>query len=214
LETVEFATNLTDTPTSDRLTIEDALLLARHIEVPDSEVDDSWLAFEFIEEFYEETDEQRRALAEKIINESILDNEVAPERIALIRKIMMMGIKDRIKLGMKGDREARAILIRDPNKVIAQAVLANARITEQEVEKIAAMRVVSGEILRSIGNNRNWTRNYGVIHNLARNPRTPLATAMTLLTRIQTKDLKTISGNRNVSEGIRKQAFRLLATRK
>ena len=100
----------------------------------------------------------------------------APERVALIRRIMLMKVKDRIKLGMKGDREARSILIRDPNKVVAQAVINNPRITDQEVEAIAAMRTVSDEVLRLIAMNRGWARQYPIIHNLARNPRTPLPT--------------------------------------
>ena len=206
--------DLTGTLERGGFTAEDAVALAEHIEVPDSEVDDSWLAFELIEELYEETEEQRRALAEKIISESMLDGDMAPERIALIRRVMLMGVKDRVKLAMKGDREARTILIRDPNKIVATAVLANSRITEQEVEKISAMRTVPDDVLRAIGNNRNWARNYLIIHNLARNPRTPLPTALTILTRIQTKDLQAISNNRNVSEAIRRQAFRLCSTRR
>jgi hypothetical protein len=214
LEQAEFAANLSETESDRELTIEDAVLLAAHIEVPDAEIDDSWLGFEFIEEIYEETEEQRRALAEKIISESSLDGEIAPDRIQLIKRVMMMGIKDRVKLAIKGDREARTILIRDPNKVVAQAVLANPRITEQEVEKISAMRTVPDEVLRSIGTNRTWARNYPILHNLVRNPRCPLPTAMTILTRIQAKDLQGIANNRNVSEAVRKQAFRLLATRR
>jgi hypothetical protein len=97
---------------------------------------------------------------------------------------------------------------------VAQAVLANNRITDQEVEKISSMRTVPEDVLRTIGNNRNWARVYSIIHNLARNPRTPLPTAMTILMRLQTKDLKGISANRNISEAIRKQALRLLSTRK
>ncbi|HZH34408.1 MAG TPA: hypothetical protein VEX64_06175, partial [Pyrinomonadaceae bacterium] len=214
LEQAEFVADLAEDGTEGKLSLEDAILLASHIEVPDSEVDDSWLAFELIEELYEETEEQRRALAEKIISESVIDGDVAPERIALIRRILMMPIKDRVKLANKGDREARNVLIRDPNKIVAQAVLANNRITDQEVEKISSMRTVPEDVLRTIGNNRNWARVYSIIHNLARNPRTPLPTAMTILMRLQTKDLKGISANRNISEAIRKQALRLLSTRK
>ena len=214
IEKSEFADYLSEEKVDGHLTVDDAWLLAQHIEVSDDEVDDSWLSFDLIEEIYEETEEQRRALAEKIISESVLDGEAAPDRIALIRRIMMMGIKDRIKLAMKGDREARSILIRDSNRIVAQGVLQNPRITEQEIEKIAAMRTVPDEVLRSIGINRTWARNYLIVHNLARNPRTPLPTAMNILPRIQTKDLKAISSNRNVSEAIRKQAMRLLGTRR
>lgn len=196
-------------------TIEDAWLIAEHIEVSDADIDDSWLPSERFEEIFEESDEQRIANAERIINETRAEGggEVAPERISLIRRIMLMKVKDRIKLGMKGDREARAILIRDANKVVAQAVIHNPRVTDQEVEGIAAMRTVSDEVLRLIALNRAWTRSYPVIHNLARNPRTPIATAIGLLNRIQSKDLKTLSQNRNVSDAVRRQANRIALTR-
>jgi hypothetical protein len=126
---------------------------------------------------------------------------------------MLMTVKDRIKLGMKGDREARAILIRDSNKVVATAVIHNPRITEHEVENIAAMRTVSDEVLRQIAMNRAWARSYPIIYNLARNPRTPIATAMSILPRIRTKDLQHISQNRNVSEAVRRQSYRLSQAR-
>jgi hypothetical protein len=139
--------------------------------------------------------------------------DAAPERVSLIRRIMLMSVKDRIKLAMKGDREARAILIRDGNRVVATAVIHNPRITDKEVESIAAMRTVAEDVLRQIGMNRAWARVYPIIHNLARNPRAPLATAVTVLTRLQTRDLHAISQNRNVSEAVRRQAYRLVQTR-
>jgi hypothetical protein len=137
----------------------------------------------------------------------------APERIALIRRIMLMKVKDRVKLAMKGDREARAILIRDSNRIVAQAVIRNPRITDQEIEGIAAMRTVNDDVLRVIASNRAWARQYPIIHNLARNPRTPLPTAMQILSRLYAKDLKALSQNRNVAEAVRRQALRIATTR-
>jgi hypothetical protein len=194
------------------LSLEDAWLIAQHIEVSDEDVDDSWLPSEWLEELIEETFEQREALATRLVAEASAD-AAAPERVALIRRIMLMKVKDRMKLGMKGDREARSILIRDSNRIVAQAVINNPRITDQEVEAIAAMRTVSDEVLRLIGMNRAWARQYPIIHNLARNPRTPLPTAMSILLRLQTKDLKNLSQNRNVPEAIRRQAMRLSSAR-
>jgi hypothetical protein len=104
-------------------------------------------------------------------------------------------------------------LIRDSNKVVATGVIHNPRLTDQEVENIAAMRTVSDEVLRLIGMNRAWARSYPIIHNLARNPRTPLATAIQILPRIRSKDLKSITQNRNVSEAVRRQAYRLAEMR-
>ncbi|HKG79749.1 MAG TPA: hypothetical protein VKA78_10030, partial [Pyrinomonadaceae bacterium] len=129
------------------------------------------------------------------------------------RRIMFMNTRDRMKLAMKGDREARSILIRDSNKVVCSAVVNNPRITEQEIENIAAMRTVADEVLRIIALNRGWARSYTIIYNLARNPRSPIPTVMNILPRIRTKDLQALTQNRNVSEAVRRQAYRLHQTR-
>src|ERR1043166_7911158 len=121
---------------------------------------------------------------------------------------MFMTTRDRMKLAMKGDREARSILIRDANKVVSSAVINSPIITDHEVENISAMRTVADEVLRLIALNRTWARSYPIIHNLARNPRTPIPTAMNILPRIRTKDLQNLTQNRNVSEAVRRQAQR------
>ena len=196
------------------LNFEDAILLAQHIEVPDSEVDDSWLSLEFIEEMYEESAEEREAIINKIIGElKAEDDSVSGERISAINRVMKAGKKGRMKLAMTGDRELRNILIRDPNRVVAQAVIQNPKITEQEVEKIASMRTVPEDVLRLIAINRAWARNYMIMHKLALNPRTPIGSAFTILTRLQLRDLSAISKNRNVSDAVRKQALRLATAR-
>ena len=197
------------------LSVEDAWLLASHVEVSDDEIDDSWLPSERIEELLHESEDQRAENIERIIEEAEKEiGDVAPERVSLIRRIMLMTVKDRIKLGMKGDREARSVLIRDGNKIVATAVVHNPRITDKEVESIAAMRSVSEDVLRAIANKRAWARSYPIIHNLARNPRTPLPTAIQILTRLHTRDLQSLSQNRNVPESVRRQAYRLTQTRK
>ena len=214
IEQAEFSANLQETSSASGLSFEDAILLAEHIEVPDAETDDSWLSLEYIEEFYEETEEQRQSIVNKILGElSVEEDELSGDRVSMINRILRMTMKDRVKLAMKGDREARNILIRDPNRIVAQAVINNARITEQEVEKIAAMRTVPEEVLRQIGINRAWARNYTIMHNLARNPRTPIGNAITILSRLQLRDLQAITKNRNVSDSVRRQALRLSEAR-
>ena len=214
IEKAGFAEGLGENASKSNLSFEDAILLAEHIEIPDAEIDDSWLSFDYIEELYEETDEQRESIVSKILGElSSEDDEISGERVSMINRILLMGMKDRVKLAMKGDREARNILIRDPNRIVAQAVVQNARITEQEIEKIAAMRSVPEDVLRQIANNRGWARNYSIMHKLAQNPRTPLANVMSILTRLQLRDLHALTKNRNVSDAIRKQSLRLVTAR-
>jgi hypothetical protein len=214
VEQAEFVEEIVDEETVGKLTVDDVMFLANYIEVPDAEIDDSWLSLEYIEEIYEETEEQRQANIKKIIGELQVDgDEVTTERVSMIQKIMGMKMKDRIKYAMKGDREVRTILIRDANRLVCTAVVQNNRITEQEVEKIAAMRTVPEDVLRQISINRNFSRSYAISHNLARNPRTPIAQVMTILTRLQTRDLQAMAKNRNISDAVRRQALRFANAR-
>jgi regulator of extracellular matrix RemA (YlzA/DUF370 family) len=202
------------TSAAGELSLDDAWLIAQHIEVADADLDDSWLPAERFEELVTETEAEISANVQRVIeNERLERGEVNAERVSLIRRIMFMNTKDRMKLAMKGDREARSILIRDSNKVVCSAVVKNPRVTEQEVENIASMRTVADEVLRLIALNRSWARSYPIIHNLARNPRTPIPTVMNILPRIRTKDLANLAQNRNVSEAVRRQAYRLQQAR-
>ena len=208
-----FETAELTTPAGD-LSLDDAWLIAQHIEVTDADLDDAWLPAERYEELVSESTADVSSNVQRIIeNERLERGDISAERVSLIRKIMFMNTKDRMKLAMKGDREARSILIRDSNKVVCSAVVNNPRITEQEIENIAAMRTISDEVLRLIAVNRSWARSYPIIHNLARNPRTPIPTVMNILIRIKTKDLQNLTQNRNVSEAVRRQAQRLQQVR-
>jgi hypothetical protein len=51
------------------------------------------------------------------------------------------------------------------------------------------------------------------MHNLARNPRAPIANVITILTRLQLRDLMSLTKNRNVSDAVRRQALRLYSAR-
>lgn len=201
--------------TTGQLTLEDAWIIAQHIEVSDADLDDAWLPLERYEELEPETAAEQAAAVQRVIEGERRESgaEVNPERIALIRRIMNMNARDRMRMARKGDREARSILIRDSNRVVATAVINNPRITDHEVENIASMRTVSDEVLRLIAMNRAWTRSYSISLNLCRNPRTPIPTSLGILTRIRTKDLQHISMNRNISEAVRRQALRLSQAR-
>jgi hypothetical protein len=119
------------------------------------------------------------------------------------QKIASMTVAQRMSLAMKGSREERSILVRDPNKLVSTAVLSSPKLTETEVEAIARMANVSEEILRIVGNSRTWVKNYNVALALVRNPKTPVALSMNLLNRLSDKDMKQLSTNRNVPELLR-----------
>jgi hypothetical protein len=120
-----------------------------------------------------------------------------------------LSIVQRMKLGMKGSKAQRSQLIRDSNKLVAAAVLSSPKLTESEVEAFAKMANVSEEVLRTIAMNRTWTKNYGVIAGLAKNPKTPPSISMQMVPRLNQRDMKMLSTDRNSPEVVRNMAKRL-----
>jgi hypothetical protein len=145
-----------------------------------------------------ETDEPLIDAAEVVESKG----EEEDERSAL-QRIAALNVAQRLGLAMKGSREERAILIRDPNKIVAVAVLASPKLTDSEVESIAKMASVSDEVLRIIAHTRAWVKNYPVVAALTKNPKTPLAVSMNLLGRLNDRDLRLLSADRNVPDTLR-----------
>jgi hypothetical protein len=110
---------------------------------------------------------------------------------------------DRMKLAMRGTREQRNQLIRDSNRLVAVAVLSSPKLTEAEIEAFARMANLSEDVLRIIAMNRAWVKNYNVVAALTRNPKTPIPLAMGFLQRLNERDLKMLSIDRNVAEPVR-----------
>lgn len=119
------------------------------------------------------------------------------------QRLANMGVPEKVKCAMKGTREMRAILIRDPNRMVASAVLSCPKVNEAEVEAFAKMGNVSEDILRTIGNTRAWTKNYSVALSLVKNSKTPVAMSMTLMQRLTESDVKKLAADRNVPEALR-----------
>ena len=130
------------------------------------------------------------------------------------RVLSGLPVSDRLKLAMKGTREQRAQLIRDSNKIVATAVLSSPKLTEAEVEAFVKMGNVSEDVLRIIGTNRSWLKNYGVVHGLARTPKTPPALSMQMMHRLTEKDVKMLTIDRNVPEALRLAARRMMVKAK
>ena len=126
------------------------------------------------------------------------------------RLVSTLPIAARLKLATKGTREQRAQLIRDSNRIVATAVLTGPKLTESEVEAFAKMGNVSEDVLRIIGTNRAWLKNYSIIHAVTRNPKTPPAISMQLMHRLTEKDIKMLTTDRNVPEVLRLAARRIL----
>ncbi len=138
------------------------------------------------------------------------DNE---RRKTLLQQISTMTVSQRVKFAMKGGSEARRTLIRDTNKVVQRAVLQSPRLTDQEVESFASMTNLTDEILRMIGKNRNFRKNYNVVRNLLNNGKAPLDCTLGLLPMLNPPDLKKLGMNKNIPETLRASAVKLMRQR-
>ncbi|HEX5481386.1 MAG TPA: hypothetical protein VFZ08_02015 [Terriglobia bacterium] len=130
-----------------------------------------------------------------------------------LEKISRMTAVEKVKCALMGSREERLILIRDPNKLVARAVLQSPKLSEAEIEAYAAMRNVSEEVLRMMATNRAFTKSYAILHALVNNPRAPLDATLSMIGRLNDRDLRGIAANRNVPDALRTAAAKLLSAR-
>jgi hypothetical protein len=121
-----------------------------------------------------------------------------------------MGISEKIKMALSGDKEWRSILVRDGNKLVSGSVLKNPRISEAEILRILMLGVQNDEVIRLICANREWVKNYRIRKALIDCPKTPLANSLRYLTQLHDKDLARYAKSRNISSVISTQAKRMI----
>jgi len=138
------------------------------------------------------------------------DPEVGEEDLTLVQRIGKMRVGEKIKLAMKGDKEARTILVKDTNREVFMAVLNNPGLKESEIEMLAKNTGTNADILRFIGRNREWIANRNIMLSLVLNPKTPLEISIRFLPRLSKKDLEFITKSRALPMALRTNARRLV----
>jgi hypothetical protein len=126
-----------------------------------------------------------------------------------LQKIAKLNITGRIALAMRGTKEERSILIRDSTKLVSLAVLDSPKVSDGEVERFALQKNVLEAVLRGIPMRRKFAKNYSIMRNLVFNPRTPMDLSLGLMKNLLIHDLKNLSGNKEVSDTVRKLALRM-----
>ena len=129
---------------------------------------------------------------------------------SFLQTIQEMTVAERIKLALRGNREVRMLLIRDPNRMIRRFVLQNPRVGDEEIIAIAKNRSADDELLRLIADNRDWTKNYQVRLGLVTNPKTPLVLSMRHLASLNERDIRMLAKSKNVSQTVATAAKRIV----
>ncbi len=121
-------------------------------------------------------------------------------------RIRNMTNAEKIRLCIVGDAAARSILVRDPNKLISYAAISSPSMTENEAGAIAKSKEIGEDILRYIGNKKDWLGSYEIKRALVMNPKTPVGISMRFLGHLRTNDLKALSRSRGVPNALKTAA--------
>lgn len=142
--------------------------------------------------------------------------EPSPEEeyLSKYQMIQTMGVGEKIKMALTGDKEWRAILVNDNNKLVSGNVIKNPRITEGEILQILKVGVQNDEIIRLICANKEWVKNYAIRKALVDSPKTPLPLALRFLTSLNEKDIAAYAKSKNISSVISTQAKRIILAKK
>lgn len=136
-----------------------------------------------------------------------VEEKVSTSLGALIAK---MSVSQKIRIAMVGDAMTRKILIRDPKKIVAMAVLKSPRLNDNEITTFASNKTLSEDILSSIARNRQWTKDYATRKALVFNPKCPLTFTLSFLRTLNNKDVRDCSQSRDVNQTVARQAKRML----
>ncbi len=153
---------------------------------------------------------------QEFLQESTLEEddalEVGRENIQI--EISNMTVGERIKLAIKGNREARSALVRDPNRIVSRAVLKNPRLTDTEIVLISQSKIVNEDILREISDTRKWSKIYPVKFALVSNPKTPPHISVNLVRHLRDHDLRSIMWSKNLPGVITSAAKNIVNARR
>jgi len=136
--------------------------------------------------------------------------EVEEAKLSKYQQALELGVSEKIKMALTGDKEWRSIFLRDSNKLVSSAALNNPRITDGEVLALAKLKTTSDEMIRIIALNREWMKNYEMKKAIALHPRTPINKAMRLMSVFNEKDIKKIAKSKELPAPIVNNARRMV----
>jgi hypothetical protein len=131
------------------------------------------------------------------------------KRLTVLQRVSKLNVGKRIQLGFIGNKEERALLIRDTARLVQNAVLASPKLSDAEAESFAGSKNLQENVFREIARQRRFLKLYPVVRNLVNNPRCPLDISLTLVKTLMVYDLKSLRHNKNVPDTIRKVASKL-----
>jgi hypothetical protein len=112
----------------------------------------------------------------------------------------------KIQQALHGDKNQRAAILRENNKLLHSYVLRNPQLGLDEVAAIARMTTVAMDVLTFIAGRREWCERQEVAIALVRNPKTPVPLAIRMLDHVGQAELRQLAKQAGVREAISRVA--------
>ncbi len=103
--------------------------------------------------------------------------------------------RNRMELAAAAPKEEVTLFVHDPSPKVVMALLGNRNITEEHILIIANRKNLPPEVLTEIFRDTRWSESYPVRLALAKNPKTPLFTALSIARFLRLFDLAGLARN-------------------
>lgn len=143
-------------------------------------------------------------------------DETGEERVRedtrpLFARIGELTITQKIRIATVGKSAERLFLVRDKNRLVADAAAKSPLMTDNDAAQIASSRAVSDGVLRIIAQRKEFRRSYTVQLALVYNPRTPFNFTSHIIPMLRDNDVRTLAKSKHVPNQVQAAAKRQLA---
>lgn len=144
-----------------------------------------------------------------------LDTRLRPQvrraaDLQLGARLQELSVGEKVSLARRAGPGLLPQLRQDPSPRVFAALLDNPRLTEGILAPLASSPRTPGPILAALAADRRWGVRYPLQTALARNPGTPLETALRILPLLRKADLKAVTADLRIPEAVRRRARLLL----
>ncbi len=139
------------------------------------------------------------------------EEQVREDTRPLFARINELTVTQKIRIATLGKSAERLFLVRDKNRLVAEAAAKSPLLTENDAARIASSRSVSDGVLRIIAQKKEFKRSYPVQLALVQNPRTPFTFAAHIIPQLRDNDVRMLAKSKHVPSQVQAAAKRQLA---
>lgn len=128
----------------------------------------------------------------------------------LIQRLPSLAVGEKMAIARRAGTGPISHLRHDPSPTVIGALLENPRLTEGALHPMVRNEKTQPAVLEVVARDRRWGVRYRIRVGLAKNPSTPLETALRILPNLKKPDLKAVASGVRIPAVVRRRARLLL----